>query len=80
MIVQSMNLIHDSQKKSLKEAIAGGESDRLQFKVGFDQETIQTLAAFANTRGDDSLSALIIREGFMAFRQGRKPYRTGLIR
>jgi len=51
MILQSMNLIHDSQKNSLKDAIAGGESDRLEFKAGFDQETIQTLAAFANTRG-----------------------------
>ena len=38
-------------KKSLKESIADGESDRLEFKTGFDRETIQTLAAFANTRG-----------------------------
>ncbi|MBW2364251.1 MAG: putative DNA binding domain-containing protein, partial [Deltaproteobacteria bacterium] len=46
-----MNLIHDSQKKSLRKAIADGESDRVEFKAGFDRETIQSLVAFANTRG-----------------------------
>jgi ATP-dependent DNA helicase RecG len=46
-----MNSIHDSQKKNFRKAIAGGENDRLEFKTGFDRETIQTLAAFANTRG-----------------------------
>ena len=46
-----MNSIHDLQKKSLKETIAGGENERLEFKAGFDRETIQTLSAFANTNG-----------------------------
>ena len=46
-----MNLIHDSQKKSLRKAIAEGENDRVEFKAGFDRETIQSLVAFANTRG-----------------------------
>jgi len=46
-----MDLIHDSQKKSLRKAIADGESDRVEFKAGFDRETIQSLVAFANTRG-----------------------------
>ena len=46
-----MNSIHDLQKKSLKETIAGGENEQLEFKAGFDRETIQTLSAFANTNG-----------------------------
>ena len=46
-----MNLVHDSQKKSLRKAIAEGENDRVEFKAGFDRETIQSLVAFANTRG-----------------------------
>ncbi len=50
IIVRFMNLIHDSQKKSLRKAIADGESDWVEFKAGFDRETIQSLAAFANTR------------------------------
>jgi len=46
-----MDSMRNLQKKNFKRAIADGESDRLEFKAGFDRETIQTLAAFANTRG-----------------------------
>ncbi len=46
-----MNSMRNLQKKNLKRTIADGESDRMEFKAGFDRETIQTLAAFANTRG-----------------------------
>jgi hypothetical protein len=38
-----MDSMRNLQKKNFKRAIADGESDRLEFKAGFDRETIQTL-------------------------------------
>lgn len=35
----------------IKKALASGESETVEFKAGFDKNTIETLVAFANTRG-----------------------------
>ncbi|MBI4698104.1 MAG: putative DNA binding domain-containing protein [Nitrospirae bacterium] len=39
----------------IKKALASGESETVEFKTGFDKNTIETLAAFSNTRGGDVL-------------------------
>lgn len=49
--IKSLKKFSSNKKKNLKRAISDGESDRLEFKAGFDRETIQALTAFANTRG-----------------------------
>jgi len=38
-------------KKTIPDLIAKGESETVEFKSAFDQATIETLAAFANTKG-----------------------------
>lgn len=42
-------------KKDLLKLIQGGESDSLEFKEGFDKEALETVSAFANTRGGELL-------------------------
>ena len=37
--------------KNIKHIIKQGESDRLEFKTSFGRETIETLCAFANSKG-----------------------------
>ena len=37
--------------KDLKKLISSGESDQLEFKSSFGKEVIETLCAFANTKG-----------------------------
>ncbi|MEK7196193.1 MAG: ATP-binding protein, partial [Nitrospirota bacterium] len=39
----------------MKKALASGESETVEFKTSFDKNTIETLVAFANTRGGDVL-------------------------
>ena len=39
----------------IKKALTSGESETVEFKAGFDKNTIETLVAFANTRGGDVL-------------------------
>ena len=39
----------------IKKALASGESETVEFKAGFDKNAIETLVAFANTRGGDVL-------------------------
>lgn len=38
-------------EQTLKDLIKKGESDTVEFKLSFDKEAIETLAAFANTKG-----------------------------
>lgn len=35
----------------VRKVIPSGESETVEFKSGFDKDTIETLAAFANTKG-----------------------------
>ena len=39
----------------MRKDLASGESETVEFKTSFDKNTIETLAAFANTRGGDVL-------------------------
>jgi ATP-dependent DNA helicase RecG len=44
-------VIKDHFHKTLTDLISLGESETLEFKTSFDNETVETLVAFANTRG-----------------------------
>ncbi len=66
---------------NLQELIAKGESDTIEFKESFDKETLETSAAFANTKGE-SLSALVqLEENLLHFEgtiKKRKGHQTGI--
>ena len=38
-------------KREFQQLIANGESESVEFKSSFDKETIETLTAFANSKG-----------------------------
>ena len=40
-----------SQREFIRELLASGESGKVEFKVSFDREAIETIAAFANAAG-----------------------------
>ena len=39
-------------EQTFRDLVKKGESDTVEFKISFDKEAIETLAAFANTKGD----------------------------
>ncbi len=41
-------------EKELKKLLSSGETEVIEFKGNFDKETIETAAAFANTKGRTS--------------------------
>jgi len=41
--------------KELRQLIKGGESERVELKVSFDKEALETSVAFANTQGGSIL-------------------------
>ena len=38
-------------EKTLKQVLSNGESESIEFKTSFDKEAIETLSAFANSKG-----------------------------
>ena len=51
--LMSMRIINfqDMKKEAILRIIRLGESETVEFKENFDKETVETVSAFANTKG-----------------------------
>ena len=63
-----------------EKALASGESETEEFKTSFDKNTIETLVAFANTRGGDVLIGVSDRVSLREYKFQKRLCKTGLTR
>ena len=65
------------ETSDLKHRIAQGENTTTEFKGNFDQEVIETAAAFANTDGGTILIGVSDRREIRGITIGKETYQTG---
>ena len=51
------------KKEAISKLIHSGESETVEFKENFDKETVETVSAFANTKGGTILIGAAAERG-----------------